>query len=532
MFDFLITRRDLPILLIIGASTAVTGALSIHFELFERFYEFSRTHEEWELDEAGVLVLNLVGALIWFLIVRSRQLARTVRERDLAEKEAQKIARHDALTGLANRRAFTDHLATGLGEKLPATGRYILMMLDLDRFKAINDLHGHACGDYVLGEFSKRVLKELDDGDFVARLGGDEFAITLAPGSTVARAESVARRLLTAVAVPFHYGDTHLMIGASIGLAQLSNVADAPCALHLADQALYAAKKSGRGQFAWYDAELDEVARERRQLEQDLRLAITNKEITPFFQPVFNITTHKLSGFEALARWNHASRGMIAPEVFIAIAEDIGLIGQLGWEILEQACATARHWDPSLKLAVNFSPMQFRDAHLVETVRKVLADNCFDPTRLEIEVTESAIMLDFELAKSSITQLRDLGVSLALDDFGTGFSSLSNLRQLPFDRIKIDRSFISDIRARPENQKIVAGILALAQGLELAVTAEGIESDDDLSFLQEMECQLGQGFHFARPMAAAEVNWLFETKWSPAGADTADDSDTDYPKAG
>lgn len=498
------------------AVTFLTFSLSAELELFEWFHDYSRAHEDWELDEIAVLVLNVMVALVWYLVLYSKTLARTVKERDKAEMEAQRIARHDALTGLANRRAYADHLTKGARRAKPGKNQdsIMVMMIDLDRFKAVNDLHGHACGDYVLSETAKRIQAELEPADFAARLGGDEFAIALAPGQCVDKVESVARRIATSIAQPFIYNEIKLSIGSSIGLASLEPDGDPSSALHCADQALYSAKKNGRGQFAWYDSQLDNTAKERRILEQDLRQAVRDEEITAYFQPVFNIATNQLCGFEALARWKHKTRGMVEPEIFISIAEDVGLIAPLGWSILAQACAAARDWDPSLKLAVNFSPMQFRDAHLVDTVKDILMKTKFDPRRLEIEVTESAIMLDFELATKSIIQLRELGVTLALDDFGTGFSSLSNLRKLPFDRIKIDRSFVSDIRENPENQKIVSGILALAQGLNLSVTAEGIASNEDLEFLQEMDCPLGQGFHFAKPMAAQEIDWLLETKWS------------------
>ncbi len=504
--------RQLKVELSFIIVTLICFRISAELELFERFYDFSRAHENWELDEIAVLSLNVLAALLCYLVLHTKTLSRTVKERDMAELEAQRIARHDSLTGLANRRAYTSHLA-----KCARSGNLdglMVMMIDLDRFKAINDLHGHACGDFVLSETAKRLQAELGPGDFVARLGGDEFAIALAPGASAEMAESVARRIAASVASPFIYNEIKLSIGSSIGLACLEKNLEPSSALHCADQALYCAKKNGRGHFAWYDAQLDSTAKERRILEQDLRQAVRDGDIDAHFQPVFDIKNNQLCGFEALARWEHKTRGMISPDIFISIADDIGLIAPLGWSILTKACLAAREWDASLRLAVNFSPTQFRDAHLVSTVKDVLIKTQFDPRRLEIEVTESAIMLDFELAKKSIRELRQLGVTLALDDFGTGFSSLSNLRQLPFDRIKIDQSFVSDISENPENQKIVAGILAMAQGLNLSVTAEGIASNDDLSFLQGVNCPLGQGFLFSQPMTAEETDWLLETKWS------------------
>ncbi|MEX5579657.1 putative bifunctional diguanylate cyclase/phosphodiesterase [Pseudophaeobacter sp. A-200-2] len=512
MSSFFARLKDYWVYLLICAGTMVTFVISVEIDAFDTFYEYSRAHEDWELDEIAILVLNLAFGSFVALIVRSRQLARVAGERDRAEKEAQQFAWHDPLTGLPNRRAFVDHLAT-LDSADGASGGVVLM-LDLDRFKAVNDIHGHAYGDLVLMECAARLRAELTADDLVARLGGDEFAIALAPETTATRAESVARRLLTAISQPILVDGIRLSVGTSVGLALLTPRHKASDALQYADQALYSAKKGGRGQFAWFDAELEHEARERRALELDLKEAVANDEIAPFFQPVFDIATDRLRGFEVLARWTHATRGVVPPDLFIEIAEDVGLIAPLGWSVLRQACLVARSWDPRVRLAVNVSPTQFRDGHLVERMKEVFEETGFDPRRLEIELTETAIMSDFAMAQSTLRQLHALGVTVALDDFGAGFSSLSNLRQLPFDSIKIDGSFISDIKDRPENQRIVSGILALAHGLDLKVTAEGVETDADFDFLQSVKCEMGQGYHFARPMSGEDVAWMLETKWS------------------
>ncbi|MEP2716484.1 EAL domain-containing protein [Pseudophaeobacter sp.] len=494
--------------LFIICTTVLTFQIGAELELFEEFYEFTRAHEDMELDEVAILGLNVLGALLWYLIVYTKRLNRAIAERDIAEQEAKRIARHDALTGLANRSAYTEHLSETSQHDVT------ILVVDLDRFKAINDLHGQACGDYVLIEVANRIRLELESADFVARLAGDEFAIALAPGASIERCESLARRVSTALAQPFSYEQKRLWIGVHIGLAKAEKNSTPSAALHLAGQALNSAKRKGRGQFSWYDAALDEKAKTQSLLEQDLRMALKNGDFEAFFQPIVDVSTKRLVGFEALSRWTHATHGPISPEVFIPIAEDAGLIDTLGWQILTKACVVASKWDSSLKLAVNFSPVQFRDRHLVDSIRDILIKTELDPRRLEIEVTESAVILDIDLAKKSIVALRELGITVALDDFGTGFSSLSNLRTLPFDRVKIDRSFISGISENPDNQKIVAGILAMAEGLELAVTAVGIASSEDLEYLQGLHCAYGQGFLFAKPMSAEETNWLLETKWS------------------
>lgn len=495
--------------------TAVTFAVSGHFDLMERFIEFSHSHERWELDEAAVLALNMILALLAILFVRTRDMRRALRERDAAEASIRRMARHDALTGLLNRRAFLEHMrqvATRDGRRMTPP---ILMMLDLDRFKAVNDLHGHACGDTVLVDVARRLTGLLRYDDVLARLGGDEFGIALAPGSNVERAERLAHKICADISRPFQFKDISVTIGTCVGLATLSAKTSVSDGLSYADHALYAAKNKGRGQFAWYDAGLDAAAKERLQIEADLRQAIGRGEVVAHYQPIFDIKTQALRGFEVLARWRTKERGEIPPSVFIGIAEDTGLIAPLGWNILEQACRTAIHWPAHLKMSVNFSSLQFQDPQLVDRVAAILQKTGFDPQRLDIEITESAFMKDIALAQRSIEELHRLGISLSLDDFGTGYSSLSYLRQLPFDRIKIDRSFVTGIQENTENQKLVTGILSLAQGLSLDVTAEGIETADELAFLQAAHCQLGQGYVFARAVSADEVNWLLETKWSP-----------------
>ena len=504
--------KDNWMYLLIAAGTALTFAISVRFELFEAFHAYSRAHEDWELDELAVLILNLTLGLLVAFIVRSRQLSKVAAERDVAERQAQEVAFNDALTGLPNRRAFMEYLKRS--DRAGAAQGEIVMMLDLDRFKAVNDVHGHAYGDLVLVRTAERLQAELDGEDLVARLGGDEFAIALGSGTSSERAESIAQRILTSVSQPIVEDDLRLSVGTSIGLALLTAEHTASAALQFADQALYSAKKRGRGQFAWFDAELEKFALERRALELDLKQAVANDEIAPFFQPVFDISSDKLRGFEVLARWTHETRGVVPPDVFIEIAEDVGLISSLGWSVLRQALLTARSWDPSLRLAVNISPTQFRDGYLVDKIRESLEEAQFDPKRLVVELTETAIMSDFAMAQAAFSELRDLGVSVVLDDFGAGFSAFSNLRQLPFDSIKIDGSFISKIQGNPENQRIVTGFLALAHGLDLSVIAEGVETAEDLDFLQSVNCEMGQGYLFARPMSGKDVEWMLETKWS------------------
>ncbi|WP_158968352.1 putative bifunctional diguanylate cyclase/phosphodiesterase [Chachezhania sediminis] len=494
--------------LAIVAITLVLWQIAVTLELFERFHEFSRQHEDWELDEIGILVLlssvATGGALIW----RWRHLSQALRERDEAQRQAEQHAWFDPLTGLANRRYFQSRLKS-LAEAGAGACR-IVAIIDLDRFKPVNDLHGHAVGDAVLKCVARRIQAELDAESTVARLGGDEFAILFGEETDTNEAERIARRIITSIGQPFRADDLTVVIGTSIGLARAGADALVTEGLQQADRALYVAKRAGRGALAWYDADLGQRSRERAELENDLRMALRNEEVFPFFQPICGLGTNEIRGFEVLARWTHPQRGPISPDVFIEIAEDTGLISELGWTILRQACRRARNWPKDLTLAVNISPKQFLDGALVQKIGDILREEGFDPHCLEIEITENAVIVDMDFAGSAIRELQSMGVTVALDDFGTGFSSLSNLRRLPFDRLKIDRSFITNIAADPSNQRIVEGILSLARGLKIGVTAEGIETESDLEFVSALACEYGQGFYFNKAISADEVDWLLD----------------------
>ncbi|MDX8347741.1 EAL domain-containing protein [Cognatiyoonia sp. IB215446] len=505
-------------------SAFIAWPIMAEMELFERFYDYSRAHEDWDLDEFALLIVNLTVALLFSAFFQSGRLRKLVRQRDFERDRAEKNARHDPLTGLMNRRAFGSVLEQTAETVTADKPRYIAM-LDLDRFKPVNDIHGHAAGDAAIRKVAQRIEAEVGEFAQVGRLGGDEFAVIFKADTDVQQIERCARRLIHAIEQPVIYHGTPMHISCSIGLTQWGDDIGTTEALRRADKSLYAAKDGGRARFAWYDAELDQKSHERAQLEVELTKAIADRAIEAWFQPIVNIETQGLIGFEVLARWTHPTRGAIAPSVFIEIAEDCGQIGSLGLSILRQACEAAASWDPTLTIAFNVSPLQFHDSKLVEHIKDVLNDCKFDARRLTIEVTESSIIHDFAIARAKLDALKELGVAVALDDFGTGYSSLASLRQLPFDRIKIDRSFVTNIADEPQNQKIVAGIMALAKGLDLDVTAEGIETKDDLSYLQELSCSLGQGFLFERAVPEKHVPWLMESQsneW-PLNAQEAED---------
>ncbi len=482
-------------------------------ELFERFYDYSRAHEEWDLDEFALLIVNLSVALMLSIAFQGRRLKRLISEREFERQRAETNARHDPLTGLMNRRAFSAELFD-ISKGDTSSGERVIAMIDLDKFKPVNDLYGHAAGDATLQIIAQRFKTEIGDTGILARLGGDEFAIIFRPSVDASQVERIARRLLLTTGEPIEHEEKQIFISSSIGLVKWGADTSSAEGLRRPDKALYMAKHEGRDRFAWYDAELDWKSHERAKIEADLREAIAKSEIEPWFQPIIQIESNELVGFEVLARWDHKTRGPIPPAVFIAIAEDSGQIGSLGFGILRRACMAARAWDPDLSVSFNVSPYQFRDPRFVDQIKEILDECAFEARRLTIEITESSVIHDFDIARNKLEALKDIGVAVALDVFGTGYSSLASLRQLPFDRIKIDRSFVSNLATEPRNQKTVSGILTLANGLDLDVSAEGIESANDLEYLQSLDCSLGQGFLFEKAIPAEQITWLLESKWN------------------
>lgn len=489
----------------------ISWSVMSEMELFERFYRFSRDHEDWDVDELAMLIVNLALALMFSNIYqanRQRHLLRCVKQE---HGRAEHVARHDSLTGLYNRRALTE-IMDDTASRLDRSGPRYIAMLDLDRFKPINDLRGHAIGDATLTGVARRLGDLLSPHCVLARLGGDEFAIVFREGMTDHEVERAARSLLRTFEDAFQFDRVVVHVTSGIGLARWSSGLSASEALARADKALYTAKAEGRDRFTWYDEELDRRSTRRARIESDLRMAIRDGQIEPWFQPIVEIDSGRVSGFEVLARWYHRELGALSPTEFIEVAEDSNQIGALGRSLLRRALTEARIWGDTLTVSFNLSPLQFRDPTLVDSVSRTLRKTGFNPTRLTIEITESSVIRDIDAARVTLGALKALGIKVALDDFGTGYSSLASLRQLPFDRIKIDRGFVTDIATQPQNQKIVAGIMALANGLDLEVTAEGIESLRDLDFLRTLSCRLGQGFYFDRALPAAKVGAFLDTQ--------------------
>ena len=404
-----------------------------------------------------------------------------VTERKRAEARIAHMAHYDALTDLPNRAAFSECYATTLARAAKEKDSFALLSVDLDRFKEINDVFGHTIGDKLLCAASAR-LGAAAQGAFLARLGGDEFAL-ISGGSDAASAHELAERLLASVTEDFEIDGHRLRIGLSIGIAIYpADGTDASSLLGNADAALHRAKGGGRGTIRFFEAEMDQRLRERRALVQDLQTAAERSELVVYYQPQARMDG-EITGFEALLRWRHPMRGLIAPDTFIPAAEESGLILPIGEWVLRESCREAASWPKPLNIAVNLSPVQFRHGDLPGLVHSVLLETGLAPGRLELEITESVLIDDLARGLTILRRLKLLGVQIAMDDFGTGYSSLSNLQAFAFDKIKIDRSFISSLDSSPQSATIVRAVIGLGRGLDLPVIAEGVESNKQLAFL-------------------------------------------------
>jgi diguanylate cyclase (GGDEF)-like protein/PAS domain S-box-containing protein len=422
-----------------------------------------------------------------------------------AHAQIHHMAHHDALTGLPNRTLFNERLKQALlrGEdsgKLTAT-----LCLDLDNFKNINDTLGHAFGDKLLRALGKRLRRELREHDTLARLGGDEFAVVLSGLDTRDAARNTAQRLIEAVCPPFHIEGHQFTVGVSVGVAIAPDDHDqAEQLLGYADMALYEAKRNGRNRHECFQVELDVAARQRRLVETDLRTALHLGQLQLHYQPVVDQQSSSVTGYEALLRWEHPARGMIMPLDFIPIAEETGLIHEIGARALNLACQEAASWGTTQLVSVNLSPVQFKNANLVHTVALALADSGLPASRLELEITESVLLGNSEENVRTLRALKDLGVSISLDDFGTGYSSLGYLRSFPFDRIKIDKSFVHDMCESREAMSIIRAITELSNSLMIKTTAEGVESAEQMERLMAEGCSHFQGYLYGRPAPAHE----------------------------
>ncbi|QUD87932.1 bifunctional diguanylate cyclase/phosphodiesterase [Phenylobacterium montanum] len=425
---------------------------------------------------------------------------RDLRARNQAEAQIRFLAHHDALTGLPNRAHFNERLEREFERHRRKGDAFAVLCLDLDRFKQVNDVFGHAAGDAVLQAVGSRVSELLDEDDVFARLGGDEFAIIRLGACRPGDLALLSEQILASLIPEFTLEDQSTLVGVSIGIALYPGDGDTPSTLiRNADAALYRAKEDGRGAYRFFEAGIGAELRERQVLEFDLRHAISRGELSVVYQPQTTIPSGEVFGFEALLRWNHSARGLVSPGVFIPIAEESGLILTIGEWVLRQACREAATWEKPLQVAVNLSGVQLHSASLASLVHEVLLETGLAPHRLELEITETALIQDFGHALHALRQIKALGVKIAMDDFGTGYSSLSNLRAFPFDKIKIDQSFVRNVHCNDQAAAIVRAIVGLARGLNLTVIAEGVESQAELEFLSNELCAEAQGFLFGKP---------------------------------
>ena len=433
-----------------------------------------------------------------------------ITEQRRSEVKIEYMAHHDALTDLANRVLLNERLEQALGRVSIATEMVAVHHLDLDQFKAVNDTFGHPAGDKLLKIVAERLRALVRDTDTIARMGGDEFVIVQAPITDPTDATSLAQRIIASISEPFDIDGHQAVIGASVGIAVGPGDGLRPDKLlRNADLALYRAKGDGRGTFRFFEPAMDLQMQTRRIMEQDLRKALPAGEFELYYQPVVNLASNEISGFEALIRWNHPEEGMVAPAAFIPLAEEIGFIVPLGEWVIRQACATAAQWPGDLHVAVNISAAQFRSPGLMQVIVGALAASGLSPTRLEIEITETVLLQNRETTLAVLHQLRALGIRIAMDDFGTGYSSLTYLQCFPFDKIKIDRSFVKDITENTGSLNIVRAVAALANGMGMTATAEGVETAEQLDRITSEGCTEMQGYLFSRPLPAAEIERLF-----------------------
>jgi len=432
-----------------------------------------------------------------------------ITERLVAEEKIRHLAHYDALTDLPNRVTFYERMETVLSRQRRSETIGVLS-LDLDRFKNVNDTLGHPVGDLLLQAAAERMRSCVRGEDLVARLGGDEFAIVQVSSTQTSDVSALATRLIEVVGAPYDLDGHQVIVGASIGIAIAPTDGNKPDPLmKSADLALYRAKADGGGAFRFFEAAMDARMQARHALEQDLRKAIVNGEFELYYQPIIDVKTRRITSCEALLRWHHPERGMISPVEFIPVAENTGLIVPLGEWVLRQACAQAARWPKHVTVAVNLSPVQFKSRNLLPTVVNALATNGLPAKRLELEITELVLLQDNEGAFEVLRRFRDLGIRIAMDDFGTGYSSLGYLRSFPFDKIKIDQSFIHDLSTKEDSVAIIRAVVGLSSSLGITTTAEGVETKEQLTRLTTEGCDEVQGFLFSPPRPAAELERLF-----------------------
>ncbi|MFL4982682.1 MAG: EAL domain-containing protein [Xanthobacteraceae bacterium] len=496
------------------ACAASVAGLERGEELRERLDQHRNPHNVFERQIAGDQ---------WILVNEQRTrdggtvvLYTDISELKRREKQIRHLAFHDALTGLPNRALFNHRINRALARARRQGTTAAVMCIDVDHFKNVNDSLGHSAGDAVLKAVSDRLRECMREGDTIARLGGDEFGIVLTDADAPEYTTQLASRLLAAAGQAIDLGGHQVISEISIGIAiSTTDGDDSDGLLKNADLALYRAKSDGRGTFRFFEAEMDMRAQARRALEMDLRQALEKQQFELHYQPQVDIENGSIVGFEALIRWRHPARGLVPPMEFIPLAEQTGLIVGLGEWVLRRACRDARKWPDAVKVAVNVSPAQFKKHDLLQRVARILDETGLAPNRLELEITESLLLRDVEKNLATLQQLKALGIRISMDDFGTGYSSLSNLRSFPFDKIKIDRSFVKDLEQNADSAAIVRAVMGLGQALGITTCAEGVETEYQLRRLRNEGCMEVQGYYYSKPKPIDLVPELLHSGFAP-----------------
>lgn len=459
--------------------------------------------------QMSLLLFALSGSLAAgsFHVLRSLPLRLLKKATDRASF----LANHDPLTGLPNRSLFNEMLLHSLNDVNRTDGTMAVLSLDLDHFKEVNDILGHTTGDTLLRHVSERMTNTLRRNDFLARLGGDEFTIIQKHAEQPEGATKLAERLIEQIAMPYDLDGNEVHIGVSIGITFRDEdgpeESDGQTLLRQADLALYKAKTDGRGSFRFFEESMNEKLIARKRMEADLRQAISRNELQLIYQPQIDLQSNKISGVEALIRWQHGEKGLIGPEDFMPVAEETGLIVSIGEWMIREICRDVKQW-PQLSFAVNLSPVQFRQGDLVETVRNALRDEGADPHRLELEITEIVLLSHTDETISTLRALQDIGVRIVMDDFGTGYSSLGYLRRFPFDKIKIASSFVNDLGTRTDAHSIIEAVIGIGASMGMTSNAEGVETAEQANFLRKHGCNEVQGFFFSEPLPSEAIGDL------------------------
>ncbi len=481
----------------------LSGVLQIELDQGAIAQSFSSTFQA--LSAGLTLIMGLaIAPPFFFGWHKSMQRAR-------AERKVRHLAYHDPLTHVPNRRYAHEELEKRLQERTEHQECMALLCLDLDGFKSINDAFGHAAGDDLLRQAVDRLTARLEPGDLLARLGGDEFLILPKLGTSAKAVHHLAADIIEALCAPFLINGQETSCGVSVGIVIAdSNWQNRDQLLRAGDVALYEAKARGRRRAVLFEPCMEERLQKRREIENDLRLAVARDELVLHYQPQFDVRTKMLTGFEALVRWQHPTQGLLPPSEFIQVAEELKLIDAISRWVMNEACQAATNWSRPLKIAVNISAIEFEEGNLVATISDALATSGLTPERLEIEITETVLMTNTDLVIDTLNSIRDLGVSVAMDDFGTGYSSLGYLCKFPFDKLKIDRSFLLSNDRQQQSKRIIEAIITLGHSLDLNVVAEGVEHPEQLAMLETLSCSEAQGFLLGKPMAAAAARTLVD----------------------